>query len=148
MALRAGRGDGVRRAIAAASVLLLVLVGGLPSAEAAPKRARKKAAAAKPRPGPSNFDPRLPILGTKLAEMPPGAGKAAADSGCMTCHSADMIAQQRLTERQWTAEITKMVGWGADVPADRRDELVAYLVKNFGPDAPKYSPVLARPVGR
>ena len=70
--------------------------------------------------------------------MPPGAGKASADSACMTCHSADMIAQQRLTERQWTAQrSTKMVGWGADVPVDRRDELVAYLVKNFGPDAPK-----------
>jgi hypothetical protein len=136
-----------RAVAAAAAALLLVLVGGLPSAQAAPKRARKKAAA-KARPGPSNFDPKLPLLGTKLAEMPPGPGKAAADSGCMTCHSADLIAQQRLTERQWTAEITKMVGWGADVPADRRDELVAYLVKNFGPDAPKYSPVVARPVGR
>ncbi|MDQ6893615.1 MAG: cytochrome c [Acidobacteriota bacterium] len=137
------------RAIAAAAALLLfVLAGGLPSADAAPRRARKKAAAAKARPGPANFDPRLPILGTKLAEMPPGAGKASADSACMTCHSADMIAQQRLTERQWAAEITKMAGWGADVPADRRDELVAYLVKNFGTDAPKYSAVMARPVGR
>ncbi len=136
------------RMVAASAALLLVLLGGLPTAQAAPKRARKKAAAAKARPGPANFDPKLPILGTRLAEMPPGAGKASADSACMTCHSADMIAQQRLTERQWTAEITKMVGWGADVPVDRRDELVAYLVKNFGPDAPKHSPVVTRPVGR
>jgi cytochrome c5 len=135
------------RAVAAVALILLVFAAALPSASAAPKRSRKKAAA-KTRPVPANFDPKLPILGTKLAEMPPGPGKAAADSGCVTCHSADMIAQQRLTEKQWAAEITKMVGWGADVPADRRDELVAYLVKNFGPDAPKYSPVVSRPVGR
>lgn len=137
----------LQRAIAAAALLLFVVASGSPPAQAAPKRARKKAAA-KARPGPANFDPKLPILGTKLAEMPPGAGKASADAACMTCHSGDMIAQQRLTERQWTAEITKMVGWGADVPTDRRDELVAYLVKNFGPDSPKYSPVFTRPVGR
>ena len=90
---------------------------------------------------------RLPILGTKLAQLPPGPGKESADAACMTCHSADMIAQQRLTEKQWTAEITKMTGWGADVPADKRDELIAYLVKNFGPEA-KFEPVVSRPVGR
>ncbi|HEY6146074.1 MAG TPA: hypothetical protein VIZ69_00190 [Thermoanaerobaculia bacterium] len=135
------------RAIAGAALVLLVFAAGLPSASAAPKRSRKKAAA-KSRPVPANFDPKLPILGTRLAEMPPGPGKAAADSGCMTCHSADIIVQQHLTERQWTAEVTKMVGWGADVPQDRREELVAYLVKNFGPDAPKFSPVVSRPVGR
>ena len=139
----------MRRAAAIAALLLVVFGAGLPSVEAAPKRARKKAAAkSSAKPSPSNFDPKLPILGTKLAEMPPGAGKAAADAACMTCHSADIIAQQRLTEKQWAAEVTKMTGWGADVPADRRDELIAYLVKNFGTDAPKFDPVISRPVGR
>jgi hypothetical protein len=139
----------MRRAAAVAALFLIVLVAGLPSVEAAPKRARRKAAAkSSVKPGPANFDPKLPILGTKLAEMPPGPGKAAADAACMTCHSADLIAQQRLTEKQWAAEVTKMTGWGADVPADRREELVAYLVKNFGTDAQKFEPVVSRPVGR
>jgi hypothetical protein len=129
---------------------MLLLAAGmfLSPADAAARRPKKKKAAAKTKPVPNDFDPRLPILGTRLAEMPPGPGKATADAACMNCHSGDMVAQQRLTEKQWSAEITKMAGWGADVPAARKDELIAYLVKNFGTDAPKYDPVVARPVGR
>jgi cytochrome c5 len=139
----------VRRAGAGIAVLLLLsLAGGLlSSADAAPKKSKKKTAAAKTKAAPANFDAKLPILGTKLAQLPAGPGKESADAACITCHSADLIAQQRLTEKQWAAEITKMTGWGADVPPDKRDELVAYLVKNFGPDA-KFEPVVSRPVGR
>ena len=96
----------------------------------------------------SDFDPRLPILGTRLAQFPGGAGKASADRGCVFCHSVDIVAQQRLTEKQWTAEVTKMTNWGADVPADTREELIAYLVANFGPDSKPYEPVTTRPVGK
>jgi hypothetical protein len=97
---------------------------------------------------PSDFDPRLPILGTRLAQFPAGAGKASADRGCVFCHSVDIVAQQRLTEKQWSAEVTKMTSWGADVPADKREELVAYLFANFGPDSKQYEPVVTRPVGK
>jgi hypothetical protein len=89
----------------------------------------------------------LPKLGTQFHTLPGGKGKTETEAACFRCHSADMLMQQRLTEKQWTAEITKMTGWGADVPADKRDELIAYLVKNFGPDA-KFEPVVSRPVGR
>ena len=41
-----------------------------------------------------------------------------------------------------------MVGWGAEVPDAKRDELIAYLVKNFGPDNDRFKPVVTRPVGR
>lgn len=129
------------------AVFLLAIGVALAPADGAQKRSKRKKAAAKTRVAP-DFDPKLPILGTHLAEMPPGPGKSTADSACMTCHSADMIAQQRLTEKQWAAEVTKMAGWGADVPAAGKDELVAYLVKNFGTDTPKYEPVVTRPVGR
>lgn len=97
-----------------------------------------------------DFDKKLPVLGTRLSEFPagPGGGKAIADRGCVFCHSADMIGQQRLTEKQWAAEVTKMVNWGADVPADKKEELVAYLVKNFGVDGAPYEPVTTRPVGK
>ena len=94
------------------------------------------------------FDASLPVLGSQLAELPPGPGKATADGTCLTCHSADMLRQQRLNEKQWTANVTKMTGWGAEVPADRRDELIAYLVKNFGPDNDRFKPVVTRPAGR
>jgi len=116
-----------------------------PKANSKAKSSKKKT---KTKPAAPDFDPHLPILGTRLAEFPAGAGKASADRGCVFCHSVDMVAQQRLTEKQWAAEVVKMTNWGADVPADKREELVAYLVKNFGPDGGPYAPVLTRPVGK
>ena len=115
------------------------------SADAA--KARKKKRAKKPVAAPT-FDTHLPVLGTRLAEFPAGPGKATADQACLSCHAADMVAQQKLTEKQWTASVTKMVGWGAPVPEDKRAELIEYLVKNFGPDNDRYQPVVTRPVGR
>jgi len=93
------------------------------------------------------IDESLPVLGTQLAELPPGPGKATADNGCLKCHSADILRQQRLNEKQWGASVTKMVGWGAAVPDDKKSELVAYLVKNFGPEN-TWQPVTTRPMGR
>ena len=90
----------------------------------------------------------LPALGTELGELPAGAMKPLADQACLHCHSADMIRQQKLTEKQWTAEVTKMVGWGAAVPEDQRAALIAYLLEHFGPDNDRFQPVSAQPVGR
>ena len=95
-----------------------------------------------------DFDAKLPVLGTRLSEFPAGEGKAIADAACLNCHSTDLVRQQRLNERQWTASVTKMVGWGAEVPESRRAALVAYLVKNFGPDNTGFEAVVTRPVGR
>jgi cytochrome c5 len=94
------------------------------------------------------IDESLPMPGAQLAELPPGPGKATADAACLKCHSSDMLRQQRLNEKQWAAGVTKMAGWGADVPEAKRDELIAYLVKNFGPDNDRFKPVVTRPTGR
>lgn len=51
----------------------------------------------------------------------------------MSCHEDDVIRQQRLTRAQWDAEINKMTGWGATVPAEDRDALLDYLATAFGP---------------
>lgn len=131
-------------AAAAAAGLLLALLQP-EEAGAAPRRKKKKAEA---REAPVNFDKSLPVLGTKYAQLPPGPMKGLADAACLTCHSADIVVQQRLTEKQWAAEVTKMAGWGAAVPEDRRAELVAYLLEHFGPDNTRWRPVVARPVGR
>jgi len=98
-------------------------------------------------PGAADEKP-LPALGTELGSLPEGALKALADQACLHCHSADMIRQQRLTEKQWTAEVNKMVGWGAVVPEDQRAALVGYLVEHFGPGNDKFQPVEAQPAGR
>lgn len=89
----------------------------------------------------------LPEIGTELGEFPAGAMKPLADQACLHCHSSDMVRQQRLTEKQWTAEVGKMMGWGAAVPEDKKDALVSYLVEHFGPDNDRFHPVIARPLG-
>ena len=90
-------------------------------------------------------DAALPALGTELGSLPPGTMKDLADRACLNCHSADMIRQQRLTEKQWTNEIKKMVGWGAAVPEADQEALVAYLLQHFGPDNDRFRPVVAKP---
>lgn len=135
-----------------ALALLLVLLAGLPDgSQAATKKSKKRAKAKSAKtvkPAPVTFDVKLPVLGTRLAEFPPGEGKSLADQACLTCHSTDLVRQQRLTEKQWTATVTKMAGWGADVPESRKETLIAYLVKNFGPDNDRFEPVVTRPAGR
>lgn len=90
----------------------------------------------------------LPLVGTQLGEFPAGPMKAVADQACLRCHSADMVRQQRLTEKQWTAEVTKMAGWGAVVPEDQKAGLIAYFVEHFGPDNDSFRPVVAQPPPR
>ena len=88
----------------------------------------------------------LPQLGTVIAPLPDGPAKGLADGACLNCHSGDVLRQQRMTEKQWKANVTKMVGWGAGVPEDRREELIRYLAKNFGPGNVAFRPVAVRPV--
>jgi hypothetical protein len=89
----------------------------------------------------------LPVLSASDA-VPRAKEEAQADQACLNCHSTDIVRQQRLNEKQWTANVTKMVGWGAEVPESGREALIAYLVANFGPDNDRFEPVVTRPVGR
>jgi cytochrome c5 len=110
--------------------------------------AASRSNAAAPQPVSSPPTATLPRLGTQLTPLPDGAGKAAAEAACLSCHSSDIIRQQRLTKAQWTGTLTKMVNWGTVIPEDQRDVLLEYLAKNFGPDNASFQPVVTRPVGR
>jgi cytochrome c5 len=127
---------------AAALAAILLSSGAAPSLAKSPRKKRE------PKPAPADFDVKLPVLGTQLAGFSPGPGKAVADLACLQCHSASMVLQQRLNEKQWAKELDKMIGWGAAVPADKRDELLAYLLANFGPDNDRFEPTVTRPVGK
>lgn len=61
----------------------------------------------------------------------PGAEETA--RRCLTCHEADLIVQQRLTEGGWDRELTKMTRWGAVVPEGERATILRYLAQTFGP---------------
>lgn len=87
----------------------------------------------------------LPELGTQLGQFPAGPMKETADQACLNCHSADITLQQRLTQKQWTSAVDKMIRWGAPLPEDKKEALVAYLVEHFGPDNDRFQPVVASP---
>jgi hypothetical protein len=86
----------------------------------------------------------LPKLGTQFKPLPKGTGRAQVEAACLPCHSTDILAQQRLNEKQWNAEVDKMIRWGAVVAAGDRAKMVVYLVKNFGPEN-KFTPTRVRP---
>ena len=75
----------------------------------------------------------LPAPGTQFKQLPDGPGKSEVEAACYACHSADLLVQQRLTEKQWIATVEKMGRWGAEMPPDKKDVIIGYLAKNFGP---------------
>jgi len=89
----------------------------------------------------------LPILGTHFKSLPQDKGKAQVEASCYACHAADLLVQQRLTEKQWTATVEKMIRWGAVMKDDDKPVVIAYLAKHFGPEN-KFTPTKTKPVGR
>lgn len=67
--------------------------------------------------------------------------RALADN-CQVCHSDSMYTSQRLTPKQWKAEVDKMVSWGAASALDEeeRASVVDYLARHYGPDTPVAPP--------
>ncbi|MFI5338088.1 MAG: c-type cytochrome [Opitutales bacterium] len=64
------------------------------------------------------------------------AGRAAFRDNCLMCHAEEMTSRLRLTEKQWAAELDKMIGWGAPVPPELKPPLLEYLSSAFsGPRA-------------
>ncbi len=62
-------------------------------------------------------------------------GQQTFTENCLICHGEEMAANQRLTTKQWTATIDKMVGWGSPVPAEKKAPLLTYLTAHFSENA-------------
>lgn len=90
----------------------------------------------------------LPMLGTQFKTLPPGPAKAKVEAACYACHSADILVQQRLTPKQWTSVVEKMMRWGAVVPESEKQVIVDYLAKHFGPGNKGFAATKVTPVGR
>ncbi|HYM62104.1 MAG TPA: hypothetical protein VEZ11_14575 [Thermoanaerobaculia bacterium] len=87
----------------------------------------------------------LPALGTELPPLPAGRGKAQTEAACSACHSSELILQQTITDKQWTATVEKMMRWGAEVSDADKPVIIEYLSKNFGPQN-TFTPVKTAPV--
>jgi mono/diheme cytochrome c family protein len=90
--------------------------------------------------------PALPAAGTANPPLPPGDAMAIARTQCLICHSSSMLLQQRLTERQWVAEIDKMQLWGARTGDVDTAALARYLAAIAGPDNDRFTPVVVAPL--
>jgi hypothetical protein len=66
--------------------------------------------------------------------LPPGPMQAKVKATCTQCHNASRITEQHLTRQEWSAELEKMTGLGADIADTDRPAFLNYLSKNFGPE--------------
>src|SRR5262249_19047420 len=69
----------------------------------------------------------------------PEQARALVRNACLSCHSEEMLAQQRLTHAQWGTVVTKMIGWGANLEPVDTVPLTDWLAATYGLDAGTYS---------
>ena len=50
---------------------------------------------------------------------------------CLMCHGEEMTTRQRLTTKQWAAEVEKMVGWGSPLPPEKKQPLIDHLAATY-----------------
>ncbi len=78
----------------------------------------------------------------------PGPGSEIAAAHCVICHSADYISTQPSMPRAfWKAGVQKMQKvYGAPIPDAQVEQLVDYLVKNYGDEKSRGTPPATSPV--
>jgi len=64
--------------------------------------------------------------------VPEGRGMDVFQISCMSCHDDSAIAVLKLDRGGWVRQVDRMIHWGAYVPSARKNELIEYLVANFG----------------
>jgi len=131
----------LRRARSAAATLLAIAtsLGVAASLAGCPRSSPPSTDAGAPSSGAS------PSTGSSASSAPASTvstaeGKALVVNACQSCHTEEMLAQQRLTAAQWTKVVTKMAGWGANLEPAETTTLVTYLAATYGPDAGAWSP--------
>ena len=70
------------------------------------------------------------------SKLPGGPGKALVERMCKKCHTLDAITKARLTAERWGEVVEDMISRGAEGSDEEFDQVVEYLVKNFGRNKP------------
>ena len=112
------------KALAAAALAAILLSSGAePSLGKSPRKKRE------PKPAPADFDVKLPVLGTRLAEFPPGPGKAVADlatlQAVITHRYAVVTSYARTLKTAYAAELAHLraraaADYSVDLPSIKR----------------------------
>lgn len=79
-----------------------------------------------------------PLAPAPLTEEQQKTAQGIVVNDCLACHSEQMLAQQRLTAKQWAAVVKKMQDWGSQVEPASAELLAAFLSARYGTDAPPY----------
>ena len=70
--------------------------------------------------------------------LPPGEGKTLTTERCGSCHSLERTVQLRKPKKGWEDIVFDMVGRGAPIFVDEANQIVEYLTKVLGADAPPF----------
>src|SRR5271169_5535258 len=66
--------------------------------------------------------------------LPDGKGKAEFVHNCTACHRADMVTRVPKTPDDWRKSVDEMAARGTDGSKEDLDNVVLYLVANYGID--------------
>lgn len=50
---------------------------------------------------------------------------------CLMCHSIEIAVQQRLGPQGWSETLDRMIKYGAPIPPEDKETLMAYLLRHF-----------------
>lgn len=50
---------------------------------------------------------------------------------CLMCHSVEIAVQQRLGPEGWSDTLDRMIKYGAPIPPEDKQRLMAYLLRHF-----------------
>jgi ubiquinol-cytochrome c reductase cytochrome c subunit len=50
---------------------------------------------------------------------------------CVMCHSVEIAVQQRLGPQGWSDTLDRMIKYGAPIPPEDKQQLMAYLLRHF-----------------
>ena len=82
---------------------------------------------------------KAPAAGLPAA-VSPDKDAAILGDDCLACHTADLIRQQRLTDKQWAKSLDKMRTWGAPTEDADVPPLLAHLMTVASREAGPYQP--------
>ena len=75
-------------------------------------------------------------LGASAVELPAGPNKEVVARACGSCHDLDMVFDAAGQTREgWNGTIEEMTGYGLQVSAAERAQILEYLTSFLGPEA-------------
>lgn len=84
----------------------------------------------------SFFVPIFLFVESAAAALPDGPGKDLTIRVCGSCHSPEKATSLHQSSEDWENTVSKMANMGAQATDEEFNTIVAYLAKNFGPEAP------------